>query len=91
MGRDAAWSLIAQRTREEAELYIETRRRGGFNLLMVNLLEHWFGDQTAFCSVTNYRFKLSSRDDNIGKAGKEDFPIDAIAENEAVEHWLFGD
>jgi hypothetical protein len=56
---DAAWSLIAQRTREEAELYIETRRRGGFNLLMVNLLEHWFGDHTPLDAYGTAPFRVS--------------------------------
>lgn len=41
---DAAWSLIAQLTREEVELYLEDRRRKGFNLLLVNLIEHHFAD-----------------------------------------------
>jgi hypothetical protein len=42
---DAAWSLIAQLTREEAVLYLEDRRRKGFNLLLVNLIEHHFADR----------------------------------------------
>ena len=39
---DAPWSLISGLTREEAELYLESRRRQGFNSLMVNLIEHKF-------------------------------------------------
>lgn len=39
---DAPWSLISGLTREEAELYLESRRRQGFNTLMVNLIEHKF-------------------------------------------------
>jgi hypothetical protein len=41
---EAAWSLLVQLTREEAETYLEDRRRRGFNLLMVNLIEHFFSD-----------------------------------------------
>lgn len=41
---DAAWSLIVQLTREDVELYLEDRRRKGFNLLLVNLIEHHFAD-----------------------------------------------
>lgn len=41
---DAAWSLIVQLTREEAEAYFEDRRARGFNLLMVNLIEHFYAD-----------------------------------------------
>jgi hypothetical protein len=40
----AAWSLLVQLTRAEAETYLETRRQQGFNLLLVNLLEHSFSD-----------------------------------------------
>ena len=39
---DAAWSLIAGLTREEADLYLEDRRAKGFNAVLVNLIEHWF-------------------------------------------------
>lgn len=37
---DAAWSLAAQLTREEAEFYLEDRRSRGFNAILVNLIEH---------------------------------------------------
>ena len=39
---DAPWSLISGLTREEAELYLENRRRKGFNSIIVNLIEHKF-------------------------------------------------
>lgn len=39
---DAAWSLIAQLTREEANYYLEDRKSRGFNAILVNLLEHKF-------------------------------------------------
>ena len=42
MTGDAAWSLIAQLTREEADLYLAHRREQGFNTLLVNLIEHKF-------------------------------------------------
>jgi len=39
---DAPWSLIAGLTNEESEKYLETRRRQGFNSVIVNLIEHKF-------------------------------------------------
>jgi hypothetical protein len=39
---DAAWSLIAQLTREATELYLDDRRARGFNTLLVNLIESKF-------------------------------------------------
>jgi hypothetical protein len=39
---DAPWSLIAGLTSEEAEQYLEARRRQGFNSVIVNLIEHKF-------------------------------------------------
>ncbi len=37
---DAAWSLIAGLTREEAELYLSDRRAWGGNTLLVSLIEY---------------------------------------------------
>lgn len=37
---DTAWSLIAQLRREDAEFYLEDRRRRGFNAFLVSLIEH---------------------------------------------------
>ncbi|MCW5978149.1 MAG: DUF4038 domain-containing protein [Bryobacteraceae bacterium] len=39
---DTAWSLITALTKEEAEHYLEDRRKKGFNAIMVNLIEHFF-------------------------------------------------
>ena len=39
---DSPWSLISGVTKEEAETYLEDRRRRGFNALIVNLIEHKF-------------------------------------------------
>jgi Protein of unknown function (DUF4038)/Putative collagen-binding domain of a collagenase len=39
---DAAWSLISGLTKDEAEQYLEDRRRRGFNSVIVNLIEHQF-------------------------------------------------
>lgn len=39
---DAAWSLISGLTKEDAEKYLEARRRQGFNSIIVNLIEHKF-------------------------------------------------
>lgn len=39
---DAAWSLMAELTREDTDLYLADRKRRGFNALLVNLVEHRF-------------------------------------------------
>jgi len=39
---DAAWSLIVQLSKEDAEFYLDNRQAKGFNVLMVNLIEHRF-------------------------------------------------
>jgi hypothetical protein len=39
---DAAWSLIAELTREEVDLYLADRRRRGVNAVLVRLLERRF-------------------------------------------------
>jgi hypothetical protein len=39
---DAAWSLISGTTKTEAERYLRDRAAKGFNILMVNLVEHKF-------------------------------------------------
>jgi hypothetical protein len=39
---DTPWSLIVGLTKEEAEQYLENRRRKGFNSIIVNLIEHKF-------------------------------------------------
>jgi hypothetical protein len=45
---DSPWSLLVQLTLEEAEQYLEDRRQKGFNLVMVNLIEHQFCDKPPF-------------------------------------------
>ncbi|MDX3924417.1 MAG: DUF4038 domain-containing protein [Shinella sp.] len=42
MTGDTAWSLIGDLSREEAELYMTSRERLGFNTLLVSLIEHHF-------------------------------------------------
>lgn len=39
---DTAWSLIAELTRDEADLYLRDRQARGFNAILVNLIEHRF-------------------------------------------------
>lgn len=39
MHGDTAWSLIADLTREEADVYLTDRRKRGFNTILVNLIE----------------------------------------------------
>lgn len=37
---DTAWSLIAQLSREDVDLYLDDRRVRGFNTILVSLIEH---------------------------------------------------
>jgi hypothetical protein len=39
---DAAWSLIAQTSREDADYYLDDRRKKGFSVILVSLIEHKF-------------------------------------------------
>jgi hypothetical protein len=39
---DAGWSLIAQLSQADAEAYLDDRQQKGFDLVMVNLIEHAF-------------------------------------------------
>lgn len=39
---DAAWSLIAQLSREDVDLYLDDRRAKGFSVVLVSLVEHKF-------------------------------------------------
>jgi hypothetical protein len=39
---EAAWSLVAQLTREKAALYFKDRQERGFNAVLVSLIEHKF-------------------------------------------------
>jgi hypothetical protein len=41
---DAAWSMIAQLSKQEADTYLDDRARKGYNLVLVNLIEHAFAD-----------------------------------------------
>ena len=41
---DAAWSLIAQVSKEDAVYYLEDRQQKGFNVIMVNLIEREYSD-----------------------------------------------
>ncbi len=41
---EAAWSILAQLRHNDADAYLEDRRRRGVNLIVVNLIEHWFAD-----------------------------------------------
>jgi hypothetical protein len=42
MTGDAAWSLIAQLSDEDADLYLQNRKQMGFSTILVNLIEHEF-------------------------------------------------
>src|SRR5262245_48772296 len=39
---DTAWSLIAELSREDADVYLENRKQKGFNLIIASLIEHQF-------------------------------------------------
>ncbi len=39
---DAAWSLIAQLSREDADYYLDNRKEKGFSVILVSLIEHKF-------------------------------------------------
>ena len=39
---DTAWSLIAELKRDDVEIYLQDRRKRGFNAILVNLVEHQF-------------------------------------------------
>jgi len=39
---DSAWSMIADLSLEDVELYLDTRKRQGFNTILVSLIEHKF-------------------------------------------------
>jgi hypothetical protein len=43
MNGDTPWSLIVKLTKAETELYLENRRQKGFNAIIVNLIEHYYG------------------------------------------------
>lgn len=56
---EAAWSLIVELERADAESYLEDRRRRGFNLLMVNLIEHWFSEHPPVDAYGTAPFKVA--------------------------------
>jgi hypothetical protein len=39
---DAAWSLIAQLSKEDVDLYLDNRKEKGFSVILVSLIEHKF-------------------------------------------------
>jgi len=41
---DAAWSLIAQPSDADVDIYLEDRASRGFNAIIVNLIEHQYAD-----------------------------------------------
>ncbi len=42
---DTPWSLIVQISRDDAIAYLDDRKQKGFNTLIVNLIEHEYGDR----------------------------------------------
>ena len=39
---EAAWSLIAELSRQDVDIYLDNRKEKGFTIIMVNLIEHKF-------------------------------------------------
>lgn len=56
---EAAWSLIAELKREDVEIYLEDRRRRGFNAILVNLIEHRFSTNPPANAYGDKPFKNS--------------------------------
>ena len=76
---DAAWSLIADLTREEVELYLDDRRARGFNTILVNLIEHRFSKDAPANAYGEAPFRTLEKSKS-GGAGR--FP-DFASPNEA--------
>lgn len=58
---DTAWSLIAELTREETELYLQDRKARGFNALVVSLLERKFASNAPANAYGELPFAAHSR------------------------------
>jgi hypothetical protein len=41
---DGGWSIVAQLSNQDADLYLANRQQHGFNTIIVNLIEHKFAD-----------------------------------------------
>ena len=52
---DAAWSLIAQLGAADANTYLQNRSQMGFNVVLVNLIEHLFSQNAPRTSTTSCR------------------------------------
>ena len=56
MHGDTAWSLIAELTREEVDVYLADRRSRGFNTIVVSLIEHKFASNAPANAYGNLPF-----------------------------------
>jgi hypothetical protein len=56
MRGDAAWSLIAATTGAEADQYLADRQARGFNLVLVNLIEHLFAPNAPADNAGDFPF-----------------------------------
>jgi hypothetical protein len=45
---DSAWAIMAKLRREDVEIYLEDRRRRGFNAILVSLIEHKFAEHPPY-------------------------------------------
>jgi hypothetical protein len=54
---EAAWSLIAQLSSEDAEFYLGDRERRGFDAIIVNLIEHQYADHAPANRAGDMPFK----------------------------------
>src|SRR5262245_13937213 len=53
---DSAWELIISTTQPEAQQYLNDRAAKGFNLLLVNLIDHLFGPNAPANMAGNFPF-----------------------------------
>lgn len=65
---DAAWSLIVQLKREDAELYLLDRKTRGFNAILVNLIEHYFASNPPANAYGDAPFLVSGKFDMPNEA-----------------------
>jgi len=56
---DTAWSLLVQLSKQDAERYLEDRRRRGFNAVLVNLIEYKYADRAPFNREMNAPFRTA--------------------------------
>lgn len=77
---ESAWSLLAQLSRPDIEVFLQDRRRRGYNAVMVNVLESHFSVRPPYNSEGQLPFAVPSRFDDVAEYLRKldfDTPIDA--------------